>query len=243
MISKRRILVIAASSTLGVALLGGAALAGAATPTGMATAFAALPGPVQVVAAHLGAGGTLIDAALEYIGITREQFRTEVEAGKTLTEIAVENGKTRDGLVAAMVAAGNSALDAARAALPAKVEQLVDSTDLGRGKDHRGPRAHFFRTAFAAAVTYLDIQEEALRGKLGAGQSLGEIADQTPGKSRDELITVVAGAVKAEISEALEAGKITAEQAEKATAQADEAATKFVDATHRGDRPGFGRGR
>lgn len=117
---KRQILVAAATSALGAALLGGAALATIASPTGAASTYATLPAPLQVAASHLGFGGGILDAALEYIGITREQYRTEAEAGKTLTEIAVANGRTREGLVAAMVAAGQTEL-------VDRVERLVDA--------------------------------------------------------------------------------------------------------------------
>lgn len=117
---KRQILVVAATSALGVALLGGAALATISSPTGAANTFASLPAPLQAAAGHLGFGGGILDAALEYIGITREQYRTEAEAGKTLTEIAVENGKTREGLVAAMIAAGQTEL-------VERVERVVDA--------------------------------------------------------------------------------------------------------------------
>lgn len=117
---KRQILVAAVTSALGVALLGGAALANITSPTGAASTYAALPAPLQVAASHLGFGGGILDAALEYIGITREQYRTEAEAGKTLTEIAVANGKTREGLVAAMVAAGQTKL-------VERVERIVDA--------------------------------------------------------------------------------------------------------------------
>lgn len=117
---KRHIALIASTSVLGVALLGGAAFATMASPTGAANAYAALPAPLQSAASHLGFRGGILDAALEYIGITREQLRTEVEAGKTLSEIAIENGKTRDGLVAAMIAAGQAELEE-------RVERVVDA--------------------------------------------------------------------------------------------------------------------
>lgn len=131
---KRQIALIASTSALGVALLGGAALATISSPAGAANAYAALPAPLQAAAGHLGFRGGILDAALEYIGITREQFRTEVEAGKTLTEIAVENGKTREGLVAAMVAAG-------QAELTERVERVVD-VEPGDGPPFRHGPAH-----------------------------------------------------------------------------------------------------
>lgn len=230
--SKRQILVIAASSVLGVALLGGVAVAGRATPSGLANAVAALPGPVQAVAAHLGIGGafgTLIDAALAYIGITREQYLTEVEAGKTLTEIAVANGKTRDGLVAAMVAAGQTEL-------ATQVERIVDSTPPIRGE--HGPKV-LFGDLTGAALTFLGITREQYMTELQAGNSLAEIA-VAKGLTRDGLVAAMTAAGNTAIDEAEAAGRITAEQATTARDQLDEKVAQLAD-SERPFGPGFGR--
>lgn len=53
------------------------------------------------------------DRAASYIGVTKAQLRTELESGKTLAQVAQAHGKTADGLVAALVAAAKSRLDAA----------------------------------------------------------------------------------------------------------------------------------
>jgi DNA-binding phage protein len=57
-----------------------------------------------------------IAAAAAYIGTTEADLRTKMQAGQTLTQIATAAGKTRDGLIAAMVADGNAKIDAAVAA-------------------------------------------------------------------------------------------------------------------------------
>ncbi len=51
--------------------------------------------------------------AATYLGVTLEKLQTEMAAGKTLAQIAKDNGKSVDGLVSAMVAAGKKQLDAA----------------------------------------------------------------------------------------------------------------------------------
>ena len=45
-----------------------------------------------------------LDAAATYLGVTEAQLHTALESGKTLADVAKANGKTVDGLVAAMVA-------------------------------------------------------------------------------------------------------------------------------------------
>jgi len=59
-----------------------------------------------------GPGGHL-DAAASYLGLTGAQLRAQLESGKTLAEVAEAQGKTVDGLVAALVADEKKELDAA----------------------------------------------------------------------------------------------------------------------------------
>src|SRR5439155_26725631 len=55
-------------------------------------------------------------AAATYIGTTEADLRTKLQAGQTLAQIATAAGKTRDGLIAALVADANTKIDAALAA-------------------------------------------------------------------------------------------------------------------------------
>ena len=68
-----------------------------------------------------GPGGPRVEindeaAAATYLGMTAADLRTKQQAGQTLAQIATAAGKTRDGLIAAIVADGNTKLDAALAA-------------------------------------------------------------------------------------------------------------------------------
>ena len=97
-----------------------------------------------------------IAAAATYIGTTEADLRTKLQAGQTLAQIATAAGKTRDGLIAAMVADGNAKIDAAvaagtitaaqatekKASLTAHVTAEVDQTRPagGPGGPGRGPR-------------------------------------------------------------------------------------------------------
>jgi hypothetical protein len=49
--------------------------------------------------------------AADYLGLTTDQLRTELQSGKTLAQIATEHGKTASGLVDALVAATKQRLD------------------------------------------------------------------------------------------------------------------------------------
>jgi hypothetical protein len=57
--------------------------------------------------------GSSLVAAATYLGLSRTDLRTQLASGQTLAQIAKAQGKSVDGLVAAMVAAAKRALDTA----------------------------------------------------------------------------------------------------------------------------------
>jgi hypothetical protein len=60
-----------------------------------------------------GRFGDTAAAAATYLGVTQAQLQTARQAGKSLSDVAKEKGKTTDGLKAAMLAAVTKAADAA----------------------------------------------------------------------------------------------------------------------------------
>src|SRR5947209_14206838 len=100
-----RALLIAA--VIGLGLSGGFAAA-ALLPGGSAQGLVAQVWDQtggQVFGNGLGEKGSYFTAAATYIGITEAQLRTELGTDKSLADVAVAHGKTRDGLIAALVAA------------------------------------------------------------------------------------------------------------------------------------------
>src|SRR5207244_3466814 len=110
----------------GVAMVAGLALIG----TG--GAFAAQshgsgPSSTQVAKTHFSPGsGTapsfgssgvpaqaaaMADTAAGYLGLTRDELIAQVKSGKTLAQVAVAQGKSVDGLINALIAAGTAQLD------------------------------------------------------------------------------------------------------------------------------------
>jgi hypothetical protein len=100
----------------------------------------------------LGDRGTSLDAAATYIGVTATQLQTQLAAGKSLATIATDNGKTVDGLKAALTTAATKDLDAAVAAgkltaaqetkiladLPTRLDHEINEANTG-GPVARGP--------------------------------------------------------------------------------------------------------
>jgi hypothetical protein len=98
-----------------------------------------------------GGGPVSLDAAASYLGVTTSALHTQLDAGKTLAAIATADGKTVDGLKAALTAAATKDLDAAvtagrmtqaqedkiLAALPTRLDQEINEVHTG-GPGH-GP--------------------------------------------------------------------------------------------------------
>jgi hypothetical protein len=175
-------------------------------------------------------GANVTAAAATYIGITEAALRTELQAGKSLAEVAIANGKTRDGLIAALTTAASQAIGT-----------LVDQKGLaGKGGPGR-PGAFMKGDPLAVASTYLGVPQADLMTRLRAGETLAAIAGKTAGKTRDGLIAAIVADATAKIDAAVTAGTITADQATKLKAELTTRATEQVDETERGG-PRGGRG-
>ena len=172
-----------------------------------------------------GAGerGDLFSAAATYIGISVDQLRTELGTDKSLADVAVAHGKTRDGLIQALMAAEQT-----------KISALVDKKGIGAQHGPGGPGG-FDRGVLvdelSVAANYLGTTVDDLRAKMQAGQTLAQIADATSGKSRDGLVAALTTDAKAKIAAAQSAGKITAEQATRLSDGLADRIAHFVDHT------------
>ncbi len=165
-----------------------------------------------------------LSAAATYIGITVDQLRTELGTDKSLADVAIAHGKTRDGLIQALVTASQ-----------ASITTLVDQKGIGaqRGPGDRG----VIGDQFSVAATYLGTTTTDLRTKMQAGQTLAQIAAATSGKSRDGLVAALTADAKAKIAAAQTAGTITAAQATELTNDLTTRIANFVD-TNRPQGPG-----
>jgi hypothetical protein len=173
-----------------------------------------------------GRGGAddRMTAAAAYIGIPIADLRTQLASGKSLADIAAANGKTRDGLIAALVAAEQK-----------EIATFVDQKGVagpgGPGKG--GPGRAIFGVQgdpLAAAATFLGTTTADLRTKIETGQTLAQITTAS-GKTRDALIQALVADAKAKIAQAKTDGKLTADQATTLEDGLTDRLTKLVDAT------------
>src|SRR5438034_3146253 len=181
----------------------------------------------------LGEKGSYITAAPTYIGITEAQLRTELGTDKSLADVAIAHGKTRDGLIAALTAAQQQ-----------DIATLVDQKGIGArpnpangfgpgpGGFGRGPGEHIvFEDSLGAAATYLGTTTADLQTKIRAGQTLAQIANATAGKSRDGLFNALVADATAKIDAAQKAGTITADQATQLKSNLSTRLAQLVDTT------------
>jgi polyhydroxyalkanoate synthesis regulator phasin len=158
-------------------------------------------------------------AVAGYLGLSESELRTQLDAGKTLAQIASAQGKSVSGLEDAIYAEAKSNLDQAVAdgKLTASEEQTM-LTDLKSHLDDivnntRPPGGKGVRVfgAPAAVASYLGLSESELRAQLETGKTLAQIA-AAQGKSLTGLKDVIYADAKSHLDEAVAAGKLTAAQ-------------------------------
>ena len=229
-----------AGAALALAFLGGIALA----PSLVSTAAAQIAGNTDQTMQHRGPGGAdMFQVAADFLGITVDQLRTEMGTDKSMADVAVAHGKTRDALIAALTTAHS-----------AKIAELVDQKGFPQrpGPGGRGPGfgggpgfgVHGFAKGdhLQAAATYLGISTTDLQTQLRSGKTLAEIAAATAGKTKDGLIAAIVADETAQIDKAVADGKVTADQATKIKTGLAERVTQMVERSGPTGGPGFGRG-
>jgi len=221
------------AAVIGLGLSGGFAAAaflpGGSAPAAISQVWDQTVG--QMFGNGLGNKGSYFTAAATYIGITEAQLRTELGTDKSLADVAVAHGKTRDGLIAALTAAQQQ-----------NIAMLVDQKGIGARPNPasgfgpgsgfgRGPGDRVTGNSLAAAATYLGTTEADLQTKIRAGQTLAQIANATAGKSRDGLFNALVADATAKIDAAQKAGTITADQATQLETNLSTRIAQLVDTT------------
>ncbi len=175
------------------------------------------------------AAGDQLEAAADYLGLTRAELIEELTGGDSLAKIAKAKGKSVAGLKTAMKNALEKDLDAAVDDGVLTQEQADDlSEKLSAGIDRlveRGlglPRGFGRGFGFGfgggnvleTAAGYLGLTEAQLRKELSDGDSLADVA-KAKGKSVAGLKTALRNALKKDLDKAVDDGAITREHADE----------------------------
>jgi hypothetical protein len=178
--------------------------------------------------ARPGPLGAMVSAASTYLGLSSDQIGQELKSGKTLADVASEQGKSVAGLEQAVIGAAKTALDQSVAAgdITATEEQHVldqlnaqlDDFVNGRGGlsitvGSDGTAIHVaapgsgsapvLKGPYMTAAGYLGLSTDQLVQELQAGKSLADVAAEQ-GKSVDGLKEALIQAMTADIQQAVD---------------------------------------
>ena len=193
----------------------------------------------------------LLKESATYLGFNEQELRARLP-GTSLGALADKTqGKSRGGLIADLTTYANNTVDKllaagkitqdqadkAKAAIPERIAQFVDHVwPKTQPKPAARPNVKsFIGDAIKDATSYLGISQKDIATQLRSGKSLGDIANATPGKSREGLIDAVVNDANAKIDQAVQAGKLTADQATQLKSTVKNAVTQLVD--HKGNAP------
>jgi predicted DNA-binding protein YlxM (UPF0122 family) len=180
-----------------------------------------------------------IDAVSELLGLSPEEIREERESGKSLVEIAEEQGVSEDALIEAIMAAPKEAIEQKvedgiltqeqADHLLERLEQIVQH-EVNR-EEPGFPAVRRIREiikhrrflslvrglkieATEAVSELLSLSPEEIREERESGKSLVEIAEEQ-GVSEDALIEAIMAAPKEVIEQKVEDGNLTQERADQ----------------------------
>ena len=242
-----------------IALIGVGVLALAGGSTALASKSKGSSHTNGTLAAHRGGHGPSdeLDAAASYLGTTTANLLTQLQAGKTLAQVAAAtSGKTTAGLIAALVAAEKTELAAAVTAgrltqaeadqiAPTLTQRFTDFVNGTRPAGAPGPGGFGHGPGgpsddLAAAATYLGSTTASLLTQLQAGKTLAQVAAATSGKSTAGLIAALVAHEKTEIAGYVTSGKLTQAQADQITPTLTQRFTDFVNGVRPDGGPGHG---
>lgn len=176
------------------------------------------------IRAHATDRGGIVAAAVTYLGLDKATILAKLQAGQSLAQIATAqgNGRTADGLVAALLAPAKLKLDAAvaagsltaarEAAILANLKTAITTVvnAVPPAKPIRDIRVSP-QSILQPALTYLQLDLKAVVTQLRSGKTLAAIA-VAQGKTAAGLVSAVVTAVKTKLDAQVAAGKVTAAQ-------------------------------
>ncbi len=214
---------------------------------GGAVAFAAEDGgqPTAPVAAQGGARGS---AVADFLGMSPEDLHAALADGKTLAEIAAEQGRDVDALVGFLLERLQERLDAAVAAgridadrrdallgtAEERLRRLVTTPHPGRVVRRRARRARrrvVRREARAIVVDLLGVDAATLAAELRDGATLADVAAGHD-VSVDELVAALLQPMADHLEQAVAAGRMTEGERAEALAKAEARLRTAVTTPH-----------
>ena len=183
--------------------------------------------------------GEGLATAAEVLGMTEEELRSELQDGASIAQVAEAQGVDVQTVIDALVADATERLEEIEAALPERMTDLVNRTGWdergpGRpGNHHPGINRHL---ALDTAAEALGLTVDELRTELEGGATLAEVAEANDVDVQTLIDALVAQATE-RLDEAVDDGRLEADEAEEIKAALAERITARVNG-EAPDRPG-----
>ena len=234
--NRRKLLKIGLGSSL-VAVVAAAGLS-VASPTLAQSLTASAPAAIVTErgggpGGPMGRGGMQMSTIATALGITEDELRTELQAGKSVAEVASAKNVSLDTVVSAIVAEQTKNLQQAvtdgkltqaqadtllsnlKLTLPSQLQTKMvagmgPGADGGRGMKGGKPGGMQLSTI----ATALGITEDELRTELQAGKSVADVAS-AKSVSLDTVVNAVIAAETTKLQQAVTDGKLTQAQADQ----------------------------
>ena len=185
----------------------------------------------------------------DLIGVDVESLRDRLRSGGTLAEVATENGVEPSAVIDLMVANANARIDQAVADERVDADEADErraeaeeraTTLVNEGRPERPGREARQESAQEMA-DLIGVDVDALREWLRNGGTLAEIAEQN-GVDPAVVVDHIVENMTERIDQAVENGRIAAENVDEALAEIEERATTRVNEgrPERGEGGGFG---
>lgn len=177
---------------------------------------------------HRGEG---LAAAAEALGMSEDDLKAELQGGKSIAEVAADQGVDVQDVIDALVADASARLDELKTELPDRIAELVNRT--GWGNNEPGP---VVEETLSKAAEVIGVTPEELRDELDNGSTIAEVAT-AHGVDLQDVIDALVADGEARIDQAVADGKIDEARGEEIKANLTERITARVN----GERPERGR--
>jgi hypothetical protein len=140
----------------------------------------------------------LMEASAQYLGLSADALRTQLQAGKSLADVANSQGKSVDGLKQALQAVVSSNQNGSTDGT-ALLDRIINGRP-GQRPPEDSQNGDGFAQLLKASASYLGVSADDLQSQLESGKSLADIAT-TQGKSVDGLKQALQAALPAPSSD------------------------------------------
>ncbi len=174
----------------------------------------------------------------DILGISGEDLASQLRDGATLAEVAEANGVATQTVIDYLVEQGQARIDAAleagriteeeaaekSAGLVEKAEARVNGEFSKRGHGKRGHKGAKLETLSEV----LGLEQDELRTELRSGATVADIAEEQ-GVSVDAVVDALVADMTERVEAAVEAGRMSEEEAAEKLEGAEDKATDFVN--------------